>query len=108
MNRFRSVGCVIVLALSVCLPGPVVGQDMEKKKALVVNGHSAAGAVLQIDGHSYVDLDALAQVTNASLRIQPDRIILTAPVLNAGPSSSAATALRRFTTPSSAPTASRC
>lgn len=96
MNRAIHACCTIVFALFVCLPGPVAGQAKGEKKTLVVNGRSAAGAVLAINGHSYVDIDTLAQMTNASLSIRPDRIILTMPALNAGPTSSeAATAMSK-------------
>ena len=82
-NKFVSCCRITALALLVCLPGLLVGQATQKKKTLVVNGRSAAGAVLQVDGHSYVDIETLAQMTNASLSIQPHRITLTMPVSNA-------------------------
>lgn len=89
MRRVTSSCCIFVLALFVCLPGPVVGQAKGKKKTLVVNGHTAAEAVLQIDGHAYVDIETLAQITNASLSIQPDQLVLTMPVADAAPAKAA-------------------
>jgi len=50
-----------------------------EKKALVVNGRIADAAVVQIDGHSYVDVDAFARIMNATVRFEPGRVILTVP-----------------------------
>jgi hypothetical protein len=66
------------------LVGAVFAQNASEKKALVVNGRVAEGGVVQIDGHSYVDIETLAQIMNAVLRTEPGRIILTIPVAEAG------------------------
>jgi hypothetical protein len=76
VNRWR---CFLAIFCFACLPGSALGQATPQKKTLVVNGHSAAAAVVQLDGHSYVDIETLAQVTNATLSIQSDRIIMKMP-----------------------------
>lgn len=48
-------------------------------KILVVNGRAASPAVREIDGHSYVDIETLAKVTNGSVTIETGRILLTIP-----------------------------
>ncbi len=47
-------------------------------RALIVNGKSA-GMVVQMGGHAYVDVETVAQFTNGSLTIEPNRIVLTFP-----------------------------
>lgn len=49
-------------------------------KELVVNGHGVDAGVLQIDGHSYVDMEAFAQATGASISVESSRIVMTLPV----------------------------
>jgi hypothetical protein len=49
-----------------------------------VNG-KLAGQVVQIGGHSYVDLETVAQITNGSLTIEANRVLLNIAGLEAGP-----------------------
>jgi hypothetical protein len=35
-----------------------------------------------MDGHSYLDVEALAQITNGSVRIEPNQVVLTIPNTN--------------------------
>ena len=46
---------------------------------LVVTGHPGQAAVLQIGGKSYIDLESLARLTNASLSFAGNQIKLTLP-----------------------------
>ena len=48
------------------------------------NGMTTGMAVLQIDGHSYMDIETLAQITNGSIKSEPDRIVLTIPGSSSG------------------------
>jgi hypothetical protein len=45
-------------------------------RTLFVNGKSY-GTVAQIAGHSYVDVETLAQITGGSVTVEPNRILLT-------------------------------
>ena len=45
--------------------------------SLVVSGHAGQVPVVQVNGRSYVDLEALARVTNSSLAYRPGQITLT-------------------------------
>jgi hypothetical protein len=51
----------------------------QKQQAIVINGKQGQALVLQMDGRSYVDLEALAQIANGSLSFKANRIILTLP-----------------------------
>ena len=48
-------------------------------RALIVNGKSA-GMALQMGGHAYVDVETVAQFTNGSVTLEPNRIVLTFPI----------------------------
>jgi adenosine/AMP kinase len=54
-------------------------------KTLVVNGKNAGAIIRQIDGHSYVDIESLAQATNGVVTVEPRRIVLTIPSAEAAP-----------------------
>ena len=79
--RFRSLAS---LALSLMLLGVVFAQNPPEKKTLVVNGRIADGAVVQIDGRSYVDIDTFARIMNAAVSSEPGRLVLTVPAAEAG------------------------
>ncbi|MBZ5600083.1 MAG: hypothetical protein LAN83_17370 [Acidobacteriia bacterium] len=54
-------------------------QPKQQVGTLVVDGKSGQAPVIQIEGHPYVDLKALAEITNASLSFKANRIVLTLP-----------------------------
>jgi hypothetical protein len=74
----------MAFAISLMFAGAVLAQDAPGKKTLVVNGRKADAAVVQIDGHSYVDVDTFARMINAAVKFEPDRVVLTVPVAEAG------------------------
>jgi len=47
-------------------------------RALIVNGKSE-GMVVQMGGHAYVDVETVAQFTNGSVTLEPNRIVLIFP-----------------------------
>src|SRR5690348_717230 len=53
-------------------------------KILVVNGKTTGATIRQIDGRSYVDVETLAQATNGTVAVEPDRVVLTIPTAGAG------------------------
>jgi hypothetical protein len=78
MNRHFNFRSIVLLGFVLSLAGVLLAQQMPDKK-LVVNGKNTAGAVRQIDGHSYVDIETLAQATNGMVTFEPNRIVLTIP-----------------------------
>lgn len=68
---------IVLLGLFFSLAGTLSAQRT-RNRVLIVNGKTV-GAVVQIAGRSYVDIETLAQITNASVTYQPDRITLTIP-----------------------------
>jgi hypothetical protein len=78
MNKQNNSRFLLALGFVLALAGVVLAQRAPNK-ILVVNGKSAGPAVRQIDGHSYVDIETLAQVTNGVVTIERHRIVLTMP-----------------------------
>ena len=49
-------------------------------KILVVNGKTIGPAVREMDGHSYVDIDTLAQAMSGNVTVEPNRVLLAFPI----------------------------
>jgi hypothetical protein len=77
-------GFVLLLTSSL----PAQGNPDKASKTLVVNGKTVGAELLQINGHSYVDIETLAQITNGAVTVEPTRIVLTIPVSNTRPAPS--------------------
>lgn len=81
MKRFISLKRVLLLGVVLSLGGVLFAQRTPDKK-LILNGKATSAAVLQMDGHSYVDVETLAQITNGSVRIEAGQVVLTIPNSN--------------------------
>jgi hypothetical protein len=82
----RNTGCGASWIVTVLLvaSGMAFAQVEHQSRTLLVNGHSGQAAVIQENGHAYVDLEALAQIVNGSLSFNANRIVLTLPPAAAG------------------------
>jgi hypothetical protein len=76
MNKLS--GLLSVSALSLLFSASAIAQNVPQKMALVMNGHATDGAISQIDGRSYVDVETLARILNATLSFKPGLVILSA------------------------------
>lgn len=65
-------------------------QSQQQEYTLTVNGHTGTAKVVQMNGHSYVDVDALARIANGSIAYQGSQILLTLPGTGGEVSSNAA------------------
>jgi hypothetical protein len=54
-------------------------QAVQKSRMLVVNGQSGQVSVLQMNGRSFIDLEALAQLATGTLGFRGDQIVLNLP-----------------------------
>jgi hypothetical protein len=81
MKRFIDLKRVLLLGVVLSLSGVLFAQRTPDKK-LILNGKATSAAVLQMDGHSYVDVETLAQITNGSVRIEAGQVVLTIPNAN--------------------------
>ncbi len=59
------------------VPLTLLAQTNAPAKTLVVNGHTSPGAVVQLNGKSYVDVEAFAQAVDATVRFEANKVILT-------------------------------
>ena len=83
MRLFRNVVSAVALLIGTAALAADSGTGQgETRMTLVVNQRSVPGAVLQVNGRSYIDLGALAQVTNATVAFQANRVVFTMPILN--------------------------
>ena len=78
MKQHFNVRVLVLLGVFVALAELLVAQRTSNR-ILVVNGKAVDAAVLLINGRSYVNVEALAQITNGTVSFQSNRIILTIP-----------------------------
>ena len=87
-SREMKTSCadVIVFKLSCCLelfcrslPCGGAGHSRQDKQAPRRERENDGRGVAQINGHSYVDVETLAQLTNGVVTVEPTRIVLTIP-----------------------------
>jgi hypothetical protein len=81
MNRHCNLRTVAILGFILSLGGVLFAQRAPDKK-LVINGKSTDVALLQVDGHSYIDIETVAQITNGSVKFEPNQVALTIPNAN--------------------------
>jgi hypothetical protein len=62
------------------VPSLILAQATRPNATLRVNERPGQAPVIEIDGRSYVDLEAFAKLTNSSLTFQGNQITLTLPV----------------------------
>jgi len=65
---------VALLSLATTLFAQTAGD-----KVLVVNGRTASTPVRMINGRTYIDIESLAQATNAVFTVENHRVLLTIP-----------------------------
>jgi len=68
---------IVLAGLMLTLAGVLVAQNTTGR-VLIVNGKPIS-SVMQLNGHSYIDIDTLAQITNGTVTMEPKRILLTIP-----------------------------
>ena len=66
------------LAIVPLFAGALLAQSTPEK-ILVVNGKTIGPAVRELDGHSYVDIDTLAQAMSGNVTVEPNRVLLAFP-----------------------------
>ena len=77
--RKRSSSAQLILVGILIVPALALSQAAQQSRTLTVNGQPGQVAVVQMNGHSYVDLEALARVANGSLSFNGNQITLTLP-----------------------------
>ena len=70
-------GATRLAVLLLCFSESVLSQSGQPHKTLTIAGHSGEAPLAQVNGRSYIDLEALAQLTGGSLSFNGNRITLT-------------------------------
>ncbi len=77
--REKLFKAVLMLVALLVLPGLAWSQDAPQNLTLIVAGQPGQIPIVQMNGKSYVDVDALARLTNSSLSFKGNQVILTPP-----------------------------
>jgi hypothetical protein len=101
MRGRKSILCWLV-ALFLVVPGAALSQDANRNRNLIINGQSTQVPVVQVNGRSYVDLEALASAVNGSLSFSGSQIAFSVPIGSAS-SASVATSPRPVSPAAQAP-----
>jgi len=93
MRARISMACLLA-TLFLVMSGIALPQGTNQNQTLIINGQSTEVSVIQVNGRSYVDLQALADAVNGSVSSAGNRIALSVPVGNArvSPATTSATA----------------
>jgi hypothetical protein len=83
MRERAFVGRMIV-TVALAVPTLALAQVVRQTRTLIVNGHSGDTAVVEIEGRSYVELEALVRIANGSLRFNGNQISVTLPAGGGG------------------------
>jgi len=76
-NKPLGIGVIFVLLL--CSLFLVMTQAGQQARMLILTGHAGELAVVEMGGRSYVEIQAFAQLANASLSSNGNQILLTLP-----------------------------
>ncbi|MGC2615372.1 MAG: hypothetical protein WA354_15165 [Terracidiphilus sp.] len=77
MSSIMKRPAIIVAALMSAIVA--LAQSQREREALSVQGYQGQASVIRYQGRVFVDAEALAQITNGSLSLGKNRIILTLP-----------------------------
>lgn len=81
-EKTRNVWVVATIAMFVVAVGLV--QAAQQGTVLVLNGYSGTVPVMQVNGKNYVNVEALARVTNGSMSFNGNQIVLTLAAAGSG------------------------
>jgi len=76
MLRGKLMACAVALSGALAL---ICTRAMPQKHTLTVTGHAGEISVLEMGGHSYVEIEALARLTNSSVTFNGAQVVLTLP-----------------------------
>ena len=83
--RSETSGTKWILPMLVIIPAVALCKAAQEPQTLIVNGQSTQISIVQMNGHSYVDIAALARAANGSLSFNGNQITLTLPGTSSAP-----------------------
>ena len=85
----KLLGISVISVLLLCSLFLAMTQAGQQARMLILTGHAGELAVVEMGGRSYVEIQAFAQLANASLSSNGNQILLTLPGSSAHPDPSA-------------------
>jgi hypothetical protein len=77
--RRHALNAWFALPIALALPVLISAQSAPHPQTLVVNGQAGKTTVVQVNGRSFVDVEALAQIANGTVAFKDNQITLTVP-----------------------------
>src|ERR1700677_4885382 len=90
-NEHRNFRFLVGLGFVLALAGSGLAQNAPER-TLIVNGKTVDAGLREIDGHAYIDVETLANLTNGSVVIGPTRVVLKIPAAKAAATTTASAA----------------
>ena len=82
--RRNALNAWFALPIVLALPVLISAQSAPHPQTLVVNGQAGKTTVVQVNGRSFVDVEALAQIANGTVAFKDNQITLTVPASASG------------------------
>ena len=79
MKRNKPLACLLA-TLFLAVPEIGLSQNVNQNRTIIINGQSTQVSVIQVNGRSYVDLEALASAVNGSLSSAGSQIAFSLPL----------------------------
>ena len=77
--RKNTLNAWFAVPIALALPALISAQSAPHPQTLVVNGQAGKTAVVQMNGRSFVDVEALAQIANGTVAFKDNQITLNVP-----------------------------
>ena len=77
--RANSIGRWLLLGTFLTVPLVLWSQAGQGRRSLVLHGQPGEAALVQVEGRSYVEVEAIARLANASITYDGNNIVLTFP-----------------------------
>lgn len=87
---FKPLRWVATAFVCIWFVGIVTAQTNARERTVIINGQSGRAMIYEINGRLYVDIQSLAQIANATLRLNGDEVILTSNQQGQAPAAAAA------------------
>ena len=81
MKSHFTLARTVLFGLALSLAAALSAQRLQDRQ-LFLNGKATNVVILQLNGHSYIDIETLAQITNGSVKFEPTQIALSIPSTN--------------------------
>ncbi len=88
--RNRPLSAWLMLPVLLAVPALALSQAAHQNSTLSVDGRPGVAPVVQVNGRSYVEIEALARLAGGSLGFKGNQILMTLPGSNAAPAVSSA------------------